>query len=142
MAAKAPIRIDVNSAEPVYRQIAAQVRALIVEGTLAEGSPLPAVRRLAMDLGVHFNTVAEAYRQLGEEGLIEVSHGRAARVLARKTTAPAPEAVDGFRQRLRHMVAEMRASGMSSTAVRRELFLLLGGEEAEELAPRMRGRKR
>jgi GntR family transcriptional regulator len=126
---RAQIRIDLNSAEPAYRQVASQVRALIVEGVLLPGVALPAVRRLAMDLGVHFNTVAEAYRQLADEGLIEVSQGKPARVLERRKSAPDAEAVKALRQRLRHMVAEMRAAGMSTTSVRAELHSLLEGEE-------------
>jgi len=143
MPPKAQIRVDVNSPEPVYRQIAGQVRALIVEGALATGDSLPAVRRLAMDLGVHFNTVAEAYRQLAEEGLLEVAQGKAARVKGPKMTAPAPEQMAGFRQRLRHMVAEMRAAGMSASGVRRELYLLLSGEEqASGRAPRSKEKRK
>lgn len=127
---RAQIRIDLNSAEPAYRQVASQVRALIVEGILLPDTALPAVRRLAMDLGVHFNTVAEAYRQLAEEGLIEVSQGKPARVLERRRTAPDAEAVKALRQRLRHMVAEMRSAGMSATSVRAELHSLLEGDES------------
>lgn len=125
------IQVDLQSAEPAYRQIAGQIRALVVEGRLAAGAVLPSVRRLAVDLGVHFNTVAEAYRQLAEEGLVDVSHGRSARVLDRKVTEPRGEMLDNLRRRLRSMVAELRASGMTSETVRREVHALLEGEEKE-----------
>src|SRR5579872_7136434 len=62
------LRVDSNSSIPVYRQIVDGVRILLVNGELAPGDQLPPVRRLALDLGVHFNTVAEAYRTLEEEG--------------------------------------------------------------------------
>lgn len=39
---------------------------------------LPSVRQLASDLGVHWNTVARAYRRLADEGLLTVRHGRGA----------------------------------------------------------------
>ena len=55
-----------TAAEPVYRQIAAQLRVLIVEGALRPGDALPPVRRVARDLAVHFNTVAEAFRMVAE----------------------------------------------------------------------------
>jgi DNA-binding transcriptional regulator YhcF (GntR family) len=125
---EAQIRIDLSSPEPAYRQVAAQVRALIVEGALSPGDSLPAVRRLAIDLGVHFNTVAEAYRQLAEEGLLEVSHGRAARVAARRAGGPDRSAARQLRTRLRHLVAEMRASGMTTEKVRAEMETLLDGD--------------
>jgi DNA-binding transcriptional regulator YhcF (GntR family) len=86
------------------------------------------VRRLAIDLGVHFNTVAEAYRQLAEEGLLEVSHGRAARVAARRAGGPDRSAARQLRTRLRHLVAEMRASGMTTEKVRAEMETLLDGD--------------
>jgi len=54
------IRIDLASPVPAYRQIANALRALLVDGTFPIRHPLPTVRRLAVDLGVHHNTVAEA----------------------------------------------------------------------------------
>ena len=130
MGKKSQIRIDLNRADPAYRQIAGQIRALMVEGALAAGDALPSVRRLAIDLGVHFNTVAEAYRQLAEDGLIEVSHGKAARVLESKKAAPGKTELEQFRRRLRDMVFEMRAAGMSATSVRREIHALLEGDKS------------
>ncbi|WP_321471267.1 GntR family transcriptional regulator [uncultured Paludibaculum sp.] len=129
MSERTQIRVDLSASEPAYRQIAGQIRALLVEGHLTPGSALPSVRRLAMDLGVHFNTVAEAYRQLAEEGLIDVSHGKAARILPPKSVEPAADTLEQLRRRLRNMVAEMRASGMSAASVRREIHSLLEGEE-------------
>jgi len=68
MAGSARIRIDLNSPVPATRQIADGLRVELVEGRLKPGSGLPSVRRVAMELGVHFNTVAEAYRVLAAEG--------------------------------------------------------------------------
>ncbi len=68
MPPSAKIRIDLSSTVPAYRQIVDALRVLLVEGTLPPGSDLPSVRRLAMELGVHFNTVGEAYRTLADEG--------------------------------------------------------------------------
>ncbi|MEZ5404052.1 MAG: GntR family transcriptional regulator [Bryobacteraceae bacterium] len=116
------IRIVPDSQDPAYRQILHQIRTLIVEGALAPGAELPSVRRLAVDLGVHFNTVAEAYRLLAEEGFLDVSHGRAARV-AERGEAPKPpkQAERRFRERLRHLIAEMRAEGFTPAQIAREL---------------------
>jgi DNA-binding transcriptional regulator YhcF (GntR family) len=78
------IRIDVRSSVPAYRQIADTLRARLVEGGLPPGHGLPPVRRLAMELGVHFNTVAQAYRELAEEGWLDLKHGRGATVIERR----------------------------------------------------------
>jgi GntR family transcriptional regulator len=122
------IRIDLSSNTAVYRQIVDQIRTQTVEGTLRAGDLLPSVRRLAIDLGIHFNTVAEAYRALAEEGWIEVAHGRSARVCNRNAPKPpAASEVEDFRQRLRHLIAEMRAQGLSPARISNELHILAEG---------------
>lgn len=119
------LRLDLDSSIPAYRQIVDQLRALLVEGELRPGDSLPPVRRLALELGVHFNTVAEAYRTLSQEGFLDVTHGRAARVIERTIPpvkeAEEQEAVQTLRRRLRELVAELRARGLSTTQIAREL---------------------
>src|ERR1019366_5865777 len=61
------IRIDLDSAATVNRQIVDQLRTLLVEGVVAPDDTLPSVRRMAIDMGVPFNTVAEEHRTLAEE---------------------------------------------------------------------------
>jgi GntR family transcriptional regulator len=115
------IQVDLDASTPVNRQIVDQLRMLLVEGTLAPGDALPSVRRLAVDLGVHFNTVADAYRTLASEGWLDVSQGRSVRVLERLPPPADPEARDLFRERLRELIAEARAHGVPPAAVAREL---------------------
>jgi len=121
----AQIRIDLDAAAPVNRQIVDQLRTLLVEGVVAPDDTLPSVRRLAIDLGVHFNTVADAYRTLAEEGWLEISHGRGVRVRKRQAPRPDEETLAIFRRRLRQLVAEMRAQGLSPATVARELASLM-----------------
>ncbi len=92
------------------------------------GDELPSVRRLAIDLGVHFNTVAESYRLLSAEGWLDISHGKGARVLRRTATSlPDDSEREEFRQRIRHLVAEMRGRGMEPLAIRGMLLTSLEG---------------
>ena len=70
------LSIDFRSSQPVYKQIADQVRLMIVNGTLKSGDQLPTVRTVADTVKVNFNTVAKAYRILDEEGLILTHQGR------------------------------------------------------------------
>lgn len=119
------IRIDLDSPAPAYRQIVDAVRVLLVEGALPPGSELPSVRRLAMELGVHFNTVGEAYRQLADEGWLDLRHGRGARVIEREVRGARPQALAEFRARLRSLVAEMRAAGVPAAKVAGELRVLM-----------------
>ncbi len=71
----AQIRLDTASGTPAWRQIVSQLRTLAMEGVLRPGDTLPPVRQLALNLGIHFNTVAEAYRALAQEGFLEIVHG-------------------------------------------------------------------
>ncbi|MCX6588623.1 MAG: GntR family transcriptional regulator [Acidobacteria bacterium] len=125
------IRIDLSIATPVYRQIVDAVRTHLVDGAFAPGDHLPPVRQLAMDLGVHFNTVAEAYRILAEEGWLDLKRRRGALVLRRGVPRPAdPAAAPLFARRLRELVAEVRAAGVTRPRILRELLLVAKGLEA------------
>jgi GntR family transcriptional regulator len=116
------LRIDLKSPVPVYRQIVDATRILLVNGQLNPGDSLPPVRRLALDLGVHFNTVAEAYRTLEEEGWLEIGRRSGARVVSRTVLErPGPEAGEAFERRLQGMAAEAEARGFPRNRVVREL---------------------
>ena len=116
------LRIDLKSSAPVYRQIVDGLRILLVNGELAPGDQLPPVRRLALDLGVHFNTVAEAYRTLEEEGWLEIGRRSGARVIARgRPDRAGPETGENFQRRLQQMVAEVEAHGFARGRIAREL---------------------
>jgi len=65
------IVIDSASPVPPFEQLRAQLAGQIQERTLAVGTRLPTIRRLAADLGLAVNTVGRAYRELEEAGLIE-----------------------------------------------------------------------
>lgn len=122
------VTIHSASAEPARKQIADQIRSAIVEGALRIGEEFPSVRRLAIDLGGHFNTIAEAYRQLAGEGWLDISHGRSTRVQLRPDMPPAgPQVEEDFRQRLRHLVTEMRAAGMVPDPIRELLLTVVEG---------------
>jgi GntR family transcriptional regulator len=116
------LRIDLKSNIPVYRQIVDGLRILLVNGELNTGDQLPPVRRLALDLGVHFNTVAEAYRTLAEEGWLEIERRSGARVAARSSPSPAnPETKEAFQRRLRELVAEVQSRGFARGRIAHEL---------------------
>ena len=121
MASPGQIRIHPDSPEPVVRQIASEIRTRIVEGALLPGDPLPSVRRLATDLAIHFNTVAEAYRLLAEEGWLEIGHGRGARIRERELPRASERTVASYREKLRHILAEMLAAGVAPARIRSEL---------------------
>lgn len=119
------VTIDLSSPVPAYRQIADALRAQLVAGELRPGDVLPPVRQLALDLGVHFNTVAEAYRTLAEEGWLDLKRRRGALVLDRKTPVlKGSEQAEQFSRRLRELVAEVLAAGLPRGRIGRELKAL------------------
>ena len=65
-----------NKSQPIYRQIRDRVVAMILDGVLAEGDPLPSVRNVAAEYRVNPLTVLKGYQQLVEEGLVESKRGR------------------------------------------------------------------
>jgi GntR family transcriptional regulator len=124
------LQIDLSAAAPAYRQIVDGLRLLLVSGELHPGDTLPTVRSLALDLGVHFSTVAEAYRTLSGEGWLELRRHHGAFVNDRRNPAPAPEAHAEFGSKLRQLIAQVRAEGLSTRVISQELELL-----AKELPP-------
>jgi len=115
------IVVDPRSPVPPFEQVRSQLAAQIHSGELAAGDRLPTVRRLAEDLGIAPNTVARAYRELEQQGLVETrgrngttvawSQDRAARDLEQAAAAFADRA---------------RALGADPTAARRLVERALG----------------
>lgn len=111
------VRIDLAAAQPVYEQIVSDLRALLVSGEFESGEHLPTVRQLAIDLGIHHNTVAEAYRVLAEEGWLDLRRRRGAVVLDRRDPKATPEAKQDFRKRLEELVAKAITNGIPRSTI-------------------------
>jgi GntR family transcriptional regulator len=65
-----------NDSQPIYRQLRDRVVAMILDGVLKEGDPLPSVRNVAAEYRVNPLTVLKGYQQLVDEGLVETKRGR------------------------------------------------------------------
>jgi DNA-binding transcriptional regulator YhcF (GntR family) len=128
-----PVRIDVdrNRDEPVYAQIARQIRVRISTGDLRPGTLLPSVRAVATDLGVNLNTVARAYRQLEDGGFVVIA-GRSGVRVSPPASSPGSRR-DDLRDRLRDVLVHLRQSGLSPHELERiaakEIAALARGEE-------------
>jgi GntR family transcriptional regulator len=64
-----------NDSQPIYRQLRDRVVAMILDGLLNEGDPLPSVRNVAAEYRVNPLTVLKAYQQLVAEELVETRRG-------------------------------------------------------------------
>jgi DNA-binding transcriptional regulator YhcF (GntR family) len=110
--------IDLDGSTPVYRQIANGLRRHLVDAYFKPGDLLPPIRQIALDLGVHFNTVAQAYRILADEGWIDLRRRRGATVLSRDMPKdPDPRHIDSLMRRMADLTTELRGIGMSRTAI-------------------------
>ena len=64
-----------NDSQPIYWQLKERTVAMILDGTLAEGEPLPSVRNVASEIQLNPITVSKSYQALVEEGLVEKRRG-------------------------------------------------------------------
>jgi DNA-binding transcriptional regulator YhcF (GntR family) len=67
--------IDWNDSQPIYRQLRDHVVAMMLDGVLKEGDPLPSVRMVAAEYRVNPLTVQKAYQDLVDEKLVEKRRG-------------------------------------------------------------------
>src|SRR5437773_2685398 len=121
------IRVEKGSAAPISRQIADQIRALCLMGTLKPGEQLPSVRHLARELAVNQNTVLRVYERLTSEGMLERRHGNGTYV----TQHPPTWRMKGQRQQFTEEWAQLIRQGMLLGLSADELHALLDDALAE-----------
>ncbi|HEY5298981.1 MAG TPA: GntR family transcriptional regulator [Verrucomicrobiae bacterium] len=69
-------QVNFKSGTPVYLQLVDQIRYAAASGALKTGEPLPPIRALAEELRVNRNTVAKAYTELENQGVIQTIQGK------------------------------------------------------------------
>jgi GntR family transcriptional regulator len=124
------IVVDENDRRPIYQQVVDEIKGLIARGVLREGAALPPVRQVAADLGVNLNTIANAYRELQNEGLINIRHGAGAVVSSRTASEKTEEEL---RRPLRAALTQMALAGLA----RGEIMSII----TEELRGLLKGAK-
>ena len=70
------ILIDYKDRRPIYEQVTEKLGELMLRGVLAQGSQLPSVRSLAMELSINPNTIQRAYQELERQGFIYSVKGK------------------------------------------------------------------
>lgn len=119
------VEVDTTSPVPPYEQIRVQLARMIGTGVLTPDTQLPSIRQLAADLGLAANTVARAYRELEQAGLVtsRVRHGTT--VVRPQRTLSGPELTERLAEAARAYVAVAHQLGVgpaaAEAAVRREL---------------------
>ena len=110
-------RVNHSNGIPLYLQLIEQVKHAIDLGALRPGEQLPTIRKVAEDLIMNPNTVARAYRELEQAGVIEVRHGAGAFVADKL-----PKPNKSFRKAqtiVQSAVERLLALGLSEEEIRR-----------------------
>jgi len=125
------VRINVSnsSPEPIYEQIARQIKAQIIAGTLEEGAALPSIRALAHDLQVSVITTKRAYDELEREGFLDSVGGKGTFVAAQNPAFLREKRMRLVEEKLSAAVAEARLLGIGLDDLAQMLRLLHGEEQ-------------
>ena len=120
-----------SSGEPIYNQITAQIKAMILDGTLKEGDALPSMRNLAMQLRISVITTKRAYEELERDGFIESYTGKGSFVRAQNKELFREEQLRQVEALLGEVCDKARICGLSLPELTEILELVYGGEDHE-----------
>jgi GntR family transcriptional regulator len=123
-------KLTPTTGQPLYVQLAQQIRHAVECGNLRHGDQLPGIRSLAEELLVSPNTVVKAYSELEHEGLLELRHGSGAFICLNRRARSVMDQVDGARKKVAQLMDELRKSGLRHDEIRRvfEAELLAAAE--------------
>lgn len=121
------IVISNSSGEPIYSQISAQIKNLILDGTLEEGDALPSMRNLAMQLRISVITTKRAYEDLEREGFIESYTGKGSFVKAQNKELFREEQLKQIEELLSQSCEKARLCGLELSELKEILELVYDG---------------
>jgi GntR family transcriptional regulator len=113
------LSISLVSQVPLHDQLVSGLRGLIAAGKLARGDELPPVRQLAADLGINLNTVARAYRELTDAGLLASVRGRGTVVISsvERSFGPKVEEKRRVEAAIAAALADAKIAGLSRETI-------------------------
>jgi GntR family transcriptional regulator len=122
------ILISNSSPDPIYEQIVRQVKGQIISGDLAEGEPLPSIRKLAHELQISVITTKRAYEELEKEGLIDTVGGKGTFVASQNQEFMREKRMKIVESKLSEALSDARLMGVSYDELN-EMMRLLWEEE-------------
>ena len=123
------ILISNASPDPIYEQIARQIKGQILSGELAEGDMLPSIRKLARDLQISVITTKRAYEELEHEGFIDTVGGKGTFVAAENPEFLKEKRMKAVEERLADAIEQARLLGVGPQQLTEMLRLLYAEEE-------------
>lgn len=124
--------VDETSDLPIWAQLRNRVAYLIRTGYFVPGSQLPSVRSLAATVGINYNTVTKAYRDLELSGLIVSVRGRG--MFVQKNVITDNEELEAADALFVNCLRQYRACGMSYGNIRDHLVEIVDKSESEAKA--------
>ena len=118
------IIISNSSGRPIYEQITAQIKGMIMNGTLKPGDPLPSMRLLAKELRISVITTKRAYEELERDGFITTVVGKGSFVREADREFVREERLKAVEGHLQAAVDAARQCGMGEQEVLEILRLL------------------
>lgn len=110
--------INPSNGVPVYEQIARQIMFAIASGGICKGELIPSVRNLSRELAVNPNTVARAYRQLQDSGVLENLRGEGLVVTAGATAQCKSARKKLISERIVSVLLEARQSQLTEAEIK------------------------
>jgi GntR family transcriptional regulator len=123
------ILISNSSPDPIYEQIVRQIKGQIIAGELAEGEPLPSIRKLAHELQISVITTKRAYEELEKEGLIDSVGGTGTFVASQNQEFLREKRMKVVEEKLSEALSDARMLGVSYEELG-EMLRLLWEEES------------
>ncbi len=108
-----PFRLDAQSGVPFYRQLVDQVLVGMASGKLTQGSQLPTVRQLAVDLSINPNTVVRAYKELEIRGMLATQQGTGTFITGKKVKQDEAQRTHRLSQIVGEFVARASSEGFT-----------------------------
>ena len=118
------IIISNSGDKPIYEQITAQIKNMIMSGKLKEGDPLPSMRLLAKELRISVITTKRAYEDLERDGFIVTMVGKGSFVKAADTSLVREEQLKRIEELLSKAIQIASQSGIEKEEISEMLELL------------------
>lgn len=118
-----------SSPDPIYDQIARQIKNQIISGELHEGEGLPSIRKLARELQISVITTKRAYEELEKEGFIDTVGGKGCFVARQNGEFLREKKMKLVEEKLAGAVSEARLLGIDVDELQEMISLLYAEEE-------------
>ncbi len=125
-----PLKLIISNADPrpIYEQITAQIKNLVISGELRPGDALPSMRFLAKELRISVITTKRAYEELERGGFIETVAGKGSFVAGMNADFIREEHLRVAEEHLRQAVDAAKSAGISRDELMETLGMLYDGE--------------